>query len=157
MGRLVQFKMGMIKKRLLTNRGEFEMSTDMWEKSEVVRLLRGAPGTHYQEADDAGKTIMRDWVRSLLQKSTVTVTFVKADGTDREMLCTLNWDHIPTDKAPKETPTTPIDGIVKESKKSRKEPDPHSLRVFDLDKMEWRSFRFDRLKKITAEIGFTAK
>ena len=145
----------MNKKRLLTYREELQMDMTTWEKQEVVRLLKGAPGTQYQETDDAGKVIIREWIKSLLQKSTVTVTFVKADGTDREMLCTLNWDHIPTDKAPKETPTTPIDGIVKESKKPRKLPDPHSLRVFDLEKQEWRSFRFDRLKKVTAELNFS--
>jgi hypothetical protein len=144
----------MKKKRQLTYRGELLMDINKWEKQEVVRLLKGAPGTQYQEADDVNKAIIRDWIKSLLQKSTITVTFVKADGTDREMLCTLNWDHIPTDKAPKETPTTPVDGIVKESKKPRKEPDPHSLRVFDVEKKEWRSFRFDRLKKITAELKF---
>ena len=144
----------MNKKRLLTYRGELQMDMTTWEKQEVVRLLKGAPGTDYQETDDAGKVIIREWIKSLLQKSTVTVTFVKADGTDREMLCTLNWDYIPTDKAPKETPTTPIDGIVKESKKPRKEPDPHSLRVFDLEKQEWRSFRFDRLKKVSATLDF---
>ena len=131
------------------------MDMTTWEKQEVVRLLKGAPGTQYQETDDAGKVIIREWVKSLLQKSTVTVTFVKADGTDREMLCTLNWDHIPTDKAPQSTHTVSIDGIVKESKKPRKLPDPHSLRVFDLEKQEWRSFRFDRLKKVTTELNFS--
>jgi hypothetical protein len=120
-----------------------------WEKQEVVRLLKGAPGTQYQQADDANKAIIRDWIRSLLQKSAVTVTFTKADGTDREMLCTLDYAQIP------ETPAKPlpIDGIVKESKQ-RKQPDEHSLRVFDLDKKEWRSFRFDRLKKVSATLDF---
>lgn len=141
----------MKKKRLLTYRGELQMDMATWEKQEVVRLLKGAPGTQYQETDDAGKVIIREWVKSLLQKSTITVTFVKADGTDREMLCTLNWDFIPSAAI---TPSSPVDGIVKESKKPRKEPDPHSLRVFDLEKQEWRSFRFDRLKKITAELKF---
>jgi predicted DNA-binding transcriptional regulator YafY len=27
--------------------------------------------------------------------------------------------------------------------------------VFDLEKQEWRSFRFDRLKKVTAELNFS--
>jgi hypothetical protein len=144
--------MEMKKKRQLTYRGEFEMSTDMWEKSEIVRLLQGAPGTHYQEADDANKVIMRDWVRSLLQKGAITVTFVKADGAVRDMNCTLNWDQIPADKQPQDVP---VEKLL-ETKK-RKQPDEHSLRVFDLEKQEWRSFRFDRLQKITAEIGFTAK
>ena len=123
-----------------------------WEKQEVVRLLKGAPGTMYQEADDTEKTVMRDWLRSLLQKQPITVTFVKADGTVRDMLCTLDWDRIPPKAIKPKTPS--VDGIVKESKKPRKEPDPHSLRVFDLEKQEWRSFRFDRLKKITAELSF---
>lgn len=124
------------------------MDMDTWEKQEVIRLLKGAPGTQYQEADDANKAIIRDWIKSLLQKSTITVTFVKADGTDREMLCTLNWDNIPTPIL-----SYPIDGIVKESR-ARKQTDEHSLRVFDMEKQEWRSFRFDRLKKITAELKF---
>jgi len=124
----------------------------MWEKSEIVRLLQGAPGTHYQEADDTNKAIMRDWVRSLLQKGTITVTFVKADGAVRDMNCTLDWEQIPADKQPQDVP---VEKLL-ETKK-RKEPDEHSLRVFDLEKQEWRSFRFDRLQKITAEIGFTAK
>lgn len=129
---------------------ETSFDPELWKKQEVVRLLKGAPGTQYQEADDTGKKVIRDWVRSLLQTQPVTVTFVKADGTDREMLCTLDHSQIP------ETPIKPkpVDGIVLESKKPRKEPDPHSIRVFDIDKQEWRSFRFDRLKKITAELQF---
>lgn len=120
-----------------------------WEQQEIVRLLKSAPGTQYQEADDANKAIMRDWVKSLLQKGPVNVAFTKADGTDREMLCTLDPGQLP--EVP--VPTGPVDGVVKESKE-RKKPDEHSLRVFDLDKKEWRSFRFDRLKKITCELTF---
>ena len=120
-----------------------------WEQQEIVRLLKGSPGTQYQEADDVNKVIIRDWVRSLLQKGPITVTFTKADGTDRKMLCTLDHSRIP--EAPAKP--LPVDGIVKESKQ-RKQPDEHSIRVFDLDKKEWRSFRFDRLKKVTAELNF---
>ena len=127
------------------------MSTPMdWSKQETIRLLKGAPGTQYQEADDTNKTIIRDWVKSLLQKGPITVTFIKADGTLRDMKCTLDWILIPQDKQPGQGT---VDGIVKESKQ-RKEPDIHSLRVFDVDKQEWRSFRFDRLQKITAELNF---
>lgn len=129
------------------------MSSKQWEHSEVVRLLRGAPGTQYQEADDANKAIIRDWVRSLLQKQAITVTFVKADGSVRNMRCTLNWDFIPTDKQP--GAITDIHGAIAESKPSKKAPDPHTLRVFDVDVMEWRSFRFERLQKITAELNFS--
>lgn len=137
------------------------MNSSMWEKQETVRLLKGQPGTQYQQADDANKAIIRDWVRSLLQQQSVTVIFTKADGTDREMLCTLNHDLIPP--APIKTvsvtsgSTNNLDGLMESvpNKKPRKEPDPHSIRVFDLDKMEWRSFRFDRLKKVIAELNFS--
>jgi hypothetical protein len=132
-----------------------------WEQQEVVRLLRGAPGTQYQRADDANKAIIRDWIRSLLQRQPITVTFVKADNTVRDMKCTLNSDFIPVAKQPKNNfvvfnSTASVDGldIAGNTAKPKKEPDPHSIRVFDLELMEWRSFRFDRLKKVTAELNF---
>ena len=146
-----------------------EMNSNLWEKQETIRLLRGQPGTQYQEANDTNKAIIRDWVRSLLQQQPIKVTFVKADGTDREMLCTLNADFIPVAALPKGNSvqmaqaatgslaqSVSIDDLVESvpNKKPRKEPDPHSIRVFDLDKMEWRSFRFDRLKKVVAELSF---
>jgi hypothetical protein len=123
-----------------------------WEQQEIVRLLKSAPGTQYQEADDVNKAVIRDWVKSLLHTGAVTVIFTKADGTDREMRCTLDPEQLPA------VPVTtgPVDGIVKEAKE-RKKPDEHSLRVFDLEKKEWRSFRFDRLQKVSTEIVFAAK
>jgi len=143
----------MIKKRLLTYKGDFVMG-GMWEKDEVVRLLRSQPGTQYQEADDLVKEQIRIWVKQLLTNSEVTVTFTKADGTDRDMLCTLDHSRIPVSIAKPVSTTAPVDGIVRESRKPRKEPDPHSIRVFDLEKQEWRSFRFERRKKVTATLDF---
>jgi len=93
------------------------------------------------------------------------VDFVKADGTERSMRCTLDSNRIPHAAAPKsisvpaeiqDSSTANIDGLT-ESRKPRKQPDPHSVRVFDTEKNEWRSFRFDRLQKITAELDFAAK
>ena len=129
--------------------------TNVWKKSEVVRLLKGGPGTQYQEADDNGKEQIRDWVKGLLSNGEVTVTFTKADGTDREMLCTLDGAKIPAKTiSVSASSAVASDAIVKENKKPRKEPDPHSVRVYDLEKQEWRSFRFDRLKKVTAALNF---
>lgn len=123
-----------------------------WEQQEVFRILKNKPGTTYQEADDVNKVIIRDWVKSLLHVTEVSVEFTKADGSVREMRCTLNPDKLP----PTPVQTGPVDGIVKESKQ-RKAPDPESIRVFDLDKNEWRSFRFDRLQKVGASISFETK
>lgn len=117
-----------------------------WEQQEMVRLLKNAPGTAYQEADDVNKAIMRDWIRSLLQKQPVTVTFIKADGTERAMRCTLNWDYIPAQEH--------VKPVTEATAKPRKEPDPEVFRVYDLEQDAWRSFRIERLKKITAELNF---
>ena len=127
-----------------------KMEANMWEQQEIVRLLKGAPGTQYQEADETNRTIMRDWVKSLLNNQEITVSFTKADGTDRDMRCTLNWDLIPA----QQPPAGPVDGIVKESKAPKKAPDPAVIKVYDLEAKAWRSFRMDRLKKITAELNF---
>ena len=134
-----------------------------WEKQEVFRLLKNQPGTHYQELDETGRKQMRDWVKNLLINSEVTLKFVKSDGTVRDMRCTLDSSRIPP-KPPvpytaimteviQDSSTVNIDGLA-ENKKPRKEPDPVTQRVYDLDQGEWRSFRYDRLQKITAEINF---
>ena len=137
----------------------------IWEQQEIVRLLKGAPGTQYQEADETGQAEIRSWVKNLLATSEITVDFVKADGTERSMRCTLDSNRIPHAAAPKPisvpadiqaSSTANIDGLA-ESRKPRKQPDPHSVRVFDTEKNEWRSFRFDRLQKITAQLDFAAK
>jgi hypothetical protein len=135
------------------------MTTLDWEKAEVFRLLKNAPGTQYQETDEAGQAEIRAWVKGLLITSEITVDFVKADGTERSMRCTLDSSRIPQTAVPTaivKSSTANPDGLA-ESKKPRKQPDPHSVRVFDTEKNEWRSFRFDRLQKITAELDFAAK
>lgn len=71
---------------------------------------------------------------SLIQKlrtDVVTVNFTKADGSERKMLCTLVESKIPTDKRPKTTETQSSSTVGS------------SVRVFDTEKQEWRSFRFE--------------
>jgi hypothetical protein len=150
----------MIKKRNLTFRGDF-MDTLNWEQLEVFRLLKNQPGTQYQEGNEQERKLLRDWIQGLLNVSEVTVQFVKSDGTTRDMRCTLDRSRIPpapvkTQPNPSEildTSTANVDGLA-ESKKTRREPDPVNQRVYDLDLGAWRSFRYDRLKKIAAEINF---
>ena len=137
------------------------MNSDLWEKGEIFRLLKGNPGTQYQEATDVEKKIIRDWVRSLLQSTPARVEFVKSDGTVRQMLCTLDHDQIPVSTAKpvpatKSSASTTVAESV-ESTKPRKPPSDDTLRVYDLDKQEWRSFRFDRLQNITVDVNFAAK
>ena len=127
-----------------------------WEQQEVFRLLKAQPGTTYQEADETGRHIFRDWVRGLLNVSEITVTFVKADGTLRDMRCTLDSERMPPQppRAAKPAKEAPVDGIVRESKEVTKPEESHTQKVFDLDAGAWRSFRYDRLKKVTATLSF---
>jgi len=131
---------------------------DLWEKGEVFRLLKGSPGTQYQEATDTERKIIRDWIRLLLQKTAARIDFVKSDGTVRQMRCTLDHDQIPVSTAkPIKSPASTTVAESVESTKPRKPPSDDTLRVYDLDKQEWRSFRFDRLQNITVDVNFAAK
>lgn len=66
----------------------------------------------------------------------VFVRFEKTDGSIRDMTCTRNTDFIPIGKHPKGD----IHKVNEEV-----------LPVFDLEKNEWRSFRFDSLKECYSE------
>ena len=151
----------MRKKHLLTARGELMEIPMSWEQQEVFRLLKAQPGTAYQEADETGRHIFRDWMRDLLNVAEITVTFVKADGTLRDMRCTLDIDRIPPQppRAAKPAKEAPVDGLrqhgfLGESKEVTKPEESHTQKVFDLDASAWRSFRYDRLKKVTATMSF---
>jgi hypothetical protein len=145
----------MKKKRLLTAKGELMENPLPWEQQEVFRLLKSQPGTTYQEADETERVIFRNWVRELLNVAEITVTFVKADGTVRDMRCTLDQDLIPPQPPRAEKPARDtVDGIVRESREVTKPEESHTQKVFDLDASAWRSFRYDRLKKVTATMSF---
>lgn len=124
-----------------------------WEQAEVVRLLKGQPGTQYQHGTEIDRAVIRDWIRSLLQSSMITVEFVKSDGSLREMKCTLHQDYIPVVAA---TPTS-VDGIKrgKNLQEDLEKPkEATSIRVYDVEAAGWRSFRYDRLRKISATLDF---
>ena len=146
----------MKKRRLLTARGELMETPMSWEQQEVFRLLKAQPGTMYQETDETGRKYFRDWVRGLLDVAEITVTFVKADGTLRDMRCTLDRDKIPP-QPPRELNKAPPAGTVREDREIAALIEPeenHTQKVFDLDAVAWSSFRYDRLKKVTATMSF---
>jgi hypothetical protein len=83
----------------------------------------------------------RDQVLDLLRSTVLTVNFTKADGSPRDMKCTLLEEHIPADQKPKSpgngepfVPTQWPEDVV---------------RVFDLEKTAWRSFRLDSINSVT--------
>lgn len=79
----------------------------------------------------------QEWLLNLLHLGPAAVTFTKADGTERVMKCSLKSDLVQhyekkTDKVK----------VVNED----------VLPVFDLDKQQWRSFRWDSIKRVEATI-----
>ena len=79
----------------------------------------------------------RDWLKSMLKSQEVTISFTKKDGTERKMVCTLSESKIPNEKAPKNT------GKAKSE---------DSLAVFDVEKQDWRSFRWDSVKQVNFDL-----
>ena len=71
-----------------------------------------------------------------LKSREVKIEFTKKDGTQRSMLCTLNEAVIPTEKLPKSKEET-SDSISSET-----------CRVFDVEKQDWRSFRWDCVTEV---------
>ena len=67
-----------------------------------------------------------------LQMQVATVTFLKLDGDERIMTCTKNLKVIPEAHHPK------TDKKIKEG----------NVNVWDLNAQGWRSFKYDRVKKV---------
>lgn len=79
-----------------------------------------------------------DWLKGMLHVGPATVTFTKKDGTERVMKCTLEESQLPKVE-------------LKEDTKPRKESTT-SMRVFDLEKQEWRSFTIKSVKRVEMTI-----
>lgn len=88
---------------------------------------------------DAAKLLMGiDMLTESLSHGPLIVTFTKQDGTERVMRCTKSLDLIPADKLPK--PKLPTDVVAN--------TDPQLFKVYDMEKKEWRSFRYTTIKTI---------
>ena len=77
--------------------------------------------------------IEKNWLKSTLTSEILNVTFIKSDGSERKMKCTLMEDKIPSEKAPKGSTKSKSDEV---------------LPVFDIENDGWRSFRWDSIKQI---------
>lgn len=79
----------------------------------------------------------RKWLISHMKMGPMSVTFTKKDGTERLMNCTLKAELLP----PQE---------IKESATKKENTD--TIRVFDLEKQEWRSFTVKSVKKVQFDL-----
>jgi len=88
----------------------------------------------------------KTWLKGLLvdeNTKDLCVVFTKKDGTERELFCTLDESRIPSAKLPK----------VQESGSVVRNFSDESARVFDTEKQEWRSFRWDSVKQVRFELS----
>ena len=76
---------------------------------------------------------LKKWLREVLTESTVTVTFIKKDGSERVMVCTLNPSMLP---------------VIENKTNKVKKINEDTLSVFDIEKNSWRSFTYKSIKRI---------
>lgn len=81
------------------------------------------------QLENVNLDLLKENLLEKLRTNEATVKFTKADGTERTMRCTLVESKIPADKRPKSTEAQTSSTVGS------------AVRVFDLDKGEWRSFR----------------
>jgi hypothetical protein len=79
----------------------------------------------------------RAWLKSMLRVGPADITFIKKDGTERVMSCTLQEGHY----VPHERTTDNV-----------KEENPNTLPVWDIEKAAWRSFRLDTIKQVRFDL-----
>lgn len=77
----------------------------------------------------------RQTIRDALHTGKVVVGFTKVNGEQREMLCTLRPDLIPSQP-------------ISENEKSKRKENLDVQAVWDLEKEAWRSFKFDSVQFI---------
>lgn len=97
-------------------------------------------GNWYAQASEDAREVMRDWLKGILNETVVTVEFIKADGTERSMKCTLS-EAFGAKHVNSTTDSTP------------RKPNPEVCAVWDVTQSAWRSFRWDRLKRIEFTLG----
>jgi hypothetical protein len=76
-----------------------------------------------------------DFLNLLSRNDYTNVKFMKKDGTERIMKCTLNFKNIPNEYKPKKVDVPKILNLLRKNK---------IVRVFDIEFYGWRSVSFDR-------------
>lgn len=115
-----------------------------FEETVMWNRLTDQAGNYYTEAVEEERETFRIWLKGLLHQGKVTVEFIKSDGSTRVMNCTLNEDFgakYPTKEK-----------VVVENQAPKK-VNNDTCPVWDCDSNAWRSFRWDRLKRIDFKIG----
>ena len=93
----------------------------------------------YETAKQDDRLMFRAWIKSILRTQRMNVSFKKADGSIRQLHCSLHPELLP-------------EVVVTENTQIKKE-NTEVLAVFDLDKQAWRSFRVDSIQDFSFNLG----
>ncbi len=78
-----------------------------------------------------------DFLKKVREEDEVKIKFIKKDGSERIMKCTLDFNKVPRDKHPKDVNLSKILNLLHKSK---------IIHVFDLDKNDWRSVPYNSVE-----------
>ena len=94
--------------------------------------------TYYSNANEEERKVFREWLGGVLRMHYVNIHFRKKDGSIRIMNCTLQEGKT----------------LDYEKKTDRvKTVSEDTCPVYDIDKKEWRSFRYDAVTEIRFNLG----
>lgn len=85
--------------------------------------------TVFEQWDNETQAEFKQRVQTALARGEAEITFIKSDGSRRVLRGTTNLNYVPASQQPK----------------GRRPANPEVQPVWDLDKLEWRSFRWDRV------------
>ena len=108
------------------------------DRQSLEDILTDRPGNYYATASESEKKIFREWTLGILRQQEMTVDFEKVNGEFRSMTCTLQENRLPAPSLNKST---------------QKKANPEVCTVWDCNQNAWRSFRWDRLKRIAFTLG----
>ena len=103
----------------------------------IENILTDQPGNYYVMASESERELFRDWVSGVLRQQEAVIDFAKADGAFRSMTCTLEESRLP----------------AATNKTTQKKSNPEVCVVWDCNQQAWRSFRWERLKRIQFTLG----
>lgn len=91
-----------------------------------------------------------EFLKRVRAEDFVTIKFIKQDGSERIMKCTLNFEKIPEDHRPKKVDLSQILKLIDKN---------GILHVFDIEKIAWRSVPFNRVQwlQTPSNVRFTIK
>jgi hypothetical protein len=112
-----------------------------FDQQSMWNRLNGDPGNWYEQNAEPERKEFREFMLGLLLSEKVLVEFTKSDGSVRVMNCTLSESY--GAKYSQTVNPVPVE-------KAHKPPKVNNdvCKIWDIDQGAWRSFRWDRLKKI---------